>query len=120
MYKDSEKDEDLLYLKRLIQIILMPTRSLKSDEVDTEKLGFAKLTWFQRLIAKLQSFVDIKLDIKNRNGYLSVAQKSIHIKNTSERDALIRLVMLLGEECNLAMFLNNLNDLEVFLNTLTP
>ena len=117
-YKEAEKDEDLTNLKRIIQVILMPTRSLKPK--DSEKPGSKKLNCTKRVTAKLQSLVDIKLDHRNRHGYQSVAQKILHNKNTSCRDALIRVVTLLKDECNLAMFMGNLSDLEVFFNTLTP
>ena len=36
------------------------------------------------------------------------------------RDILIKIVMLQADECNLAMFMKNLTDFRVFLNTLTP
>ena len=72
-YKEAETDKELGNLKRIIQIILMPTRSLKIDDEKSEKQGVKKLTCFRRLTAKIQSFVDIKLDQKNRSGYQSVA-----------------------------------------------
>ena len=48
-----------------------------------------------------------------------MAQKSLHFKSTMMREQLMKLVMLLGDDCNLAMFLHTLTDLEVLLNTWT-
>ena len=99
----------------------MEARSLKNLKDDVSELkSFTWSTCFQWLVAKLQSLVDIELDHKNRNGFQSIAQKSIHFKSTLMRDQLIRLVMLLSDDCNLAMFMQTLTDLRVMLNTLTP
>ena len=69
--------------------------------------------------AKIQSVFDINLNPKNQGGYQSIAQKSLHFKNTLLRDQLMKLVMLREDDCNLAMFVHNLTDFQVLLNTLT-
>jgi hypothetical protein len=119
-YKDADSEEDIRYLKRLLQIILMPSRSLKPADEESERQDSSKLSYSRRISKWLQSFVDIKLDDRNRRGYQSVAQKSLHNKFTIVRDALMRLVMLLKDDCSLAIFLQTMKDLEVLMNALTP
>ena len=113
--------EEALFLRRILKIIQMPTRTLKSSLAESnDKINTSALTYIQRFTTWLQSFVDVKLDSRNRSGFISILQKSIHFKNTYIRDKLIELVMLAKDECNLAMFVKNLMDFKVFLNTMTP
>ena len=90
------------------------------DGDDSVKILTNSLTYLQRFAALLQSFVDIKLDPKNRSGFISILQKSLHFENTLIRDALIKLVMLIEDDCNLAMFIKTLTDFRVLLNSMTP
>ena len=53
-FKDAESEQDKLYVKRLVQIILMETRSLKDLKDDVSELkSFDCSTCFQWLVAKL-------------------------------------------------------------------
>ena len=74
----------------------------------------------QKTAAFFQSYIDIKLDPRNRAGFTSIAQKSLHYENPLRRDSLIKLVRLLADECNLAIFVKTLTDLAVVLNSMSP
>ena len=53
-FKDAESEQDKLFVKRLVQIILMETRSLKNlNDDDSEMKSFTWSTCFQWLVAKL-------------------------------------------------------------------
>ena len=84
------------------------------------QIGTHKKTYFQRMRAFFQSQIDIKLDPRNRGGFTSIAQKSLHYENTLIRDSLIKLVKLLDDECNLSIFIKTLTDLRVFFNSMSP
>ena len=67
----------------------------------------------------IQSTIDISIDPRNQRGYQAITTKSIHYKSNLARDLLMEIVMLIDPACNLAIFLCNLTDCRILMNSPT-
>ena len=67
----------------------------------------------------IQSTIDISIDPRNQRGYQAITTKSIHYKSNLARDLLMEIVMLIDPACNLAIFLSNLTDCRILMNSPT-
>ena len=90
------------YLRRLIQILQMPSSSLASST----KKGEVKEAFFKSMFAPVDTS-----DIDSR-GFQSICRKCIHFNNARFRDLLME-ISLLSQENTIGMFVENLSDLSI-------
>ena len=110
------------YLRRLMQILQLPTISLASKEVNREKAAENKFNikgCWNTMHGWWKSFQDWMKDIDtseiDSRGFQSILKKSIHFNNTRYRDILMSIT-LMSKENTVGMYIENLQDLSIIFD----